>query len=192
MPRAYRMVRRADAAEETRRRITDATIRLHDEQGVAPTTFAQVAARAGVGQATVHRHFPTTGDLVRACGAHVWAEMQPPQPADAAAIFADVRTREERVARLVATLDAFYARGAHRLALAWRDREIVPELDAFLAAVEAGVAALVAEAVGAEAARRAPAMQALAGFPVWAALRRALPPRDVPTTLERILRCANP
>ena len=50
-------------------------MRVHDEKGVAPATFSEIAQRAGVGVATVTRHFPTLSDLVRACGAHVWQEM---------------------------------------------------------------------------------------------------------------------
>jgi AcrR family transcriptional regulator len=124
-----------------------ATMRLHDEKGVVPTTFAEIAERAGVGPATVSRHFPTLGDLVRACGVHVWHEMHPPTPDAVASVFADAKTGRERLVRLVEELDAFYTRGAHRLALAARDRELVPELDGFLSAVEAGVEALVREAL---------------------------------------------
>src|SRR5262249_4813328 len=65
--RKYRMTHRAAAHEETRERIVRATMALHDERGVATTTFAEVAERAGVGPATVSRHFPTLGALVMAC-----------------------------------------------------------------------------------------------------------------------------
>ena len=64
-----------------------------------------------------------------------------------ASVFAEAKTGRDRLVRLVEELDVFYARGAHRLALAARDRELVPELDGFLTAVEAGVEALVREAV---------------------------------------------
>jgi AcrR family transcriptional regulator len=53
-------------------------MQLHDEQGVAATSFVDVAKRAGIGAATVYRHFPTLASLVIACGAHVWREMAPP------------------------------------------------------------------------------------------------------------------
>src|SRR5215217_9778697 len=143
MARDYRMQKRAEARDRTREEIVEATLRLHDEKGVVQTTFAEIAQRAGVGPATVSRHFPTLGDLVRACGAHVWQEMRPPTPGTAASVFAKARTNRDRLVRLVEEVDAFYARGAHRLALAARDRELVPELDGFLRAVEAGVEALV-------------------------------------------------
>ena len=49
MPRSYRQSRRAAAQDETRARILAATMELHVEQGVATTSFPDVAARAGVG-----------------------------------------------------------------------------------------------------------------------------------------------
>src|SRR3954471_1035998 len=147
MPRDYRMQKRAQARDQVRERIVEATMRLHDEKGVVASTFAEIAERARVGPATVSRHFPTLGDLVRACGVHVWHEMRPPTPDAAASVFAEARTGRDRLVRLVEEVDAFYARGAHRLALAARDRDLVPELDEFLTAVEAGVMALVREAM---------------------------------------------
>src|SRR5215210_2088178 len=117
MARDYRMQKRAEARDQVRERIVQATMRLHDEKGVVPTTFADIAERAGVGSATVSRHFPTLGDLVRACGAHVWQEMRPPTPDTVDSVFAEAKTGRERLVRLVEELDAFYARGAYR---GWR------------------------------------------------------------------------
>lgn len=174
MARSYRMGKRAEDCDRTRERIIQATMRVHDEKGVAPATFSEIAKRAGVGVATVTRHFPTLGDLVRACGGHVWAEMRPPVPEAAPAVFAGAQSTRERLERLVRELDAFYERGALRLALASRDRELVPELDQFLGAVEAGVAAMVHEALrGADPSEQAvAAVNALMSFPVWAAFNR--------------------
>jgi hypothetical protein len=73
--------------------------------------------------------------------------MRPPTPDAVASVFAEAKTGRERLVRLVEELDAFYARGAHRLALAARDRDLVPELDGFLSVVEVGVEALVREAL---------------------------------------------
>jgi AcrR family transcriptional regulator len=187
------MRKRAEARDEVRERILQATMSLHDERGVAPTTFADIAGRAGVGQATVHRHFPTLGDLVRACGAHVWAEMRPPVPGMAAEVFAGIGTLGERLARLLAELDAFYARGALRLHLAGRDREIVPELDGFLRAVEAGVGALIAEALKPEAMPEGAEalVAALTSFPAWEAFQAiGFPPEKGAAIRLRLLQCA--
>lgn len=187
------MGRRAEARDLTRERIVQATMQVHDEKGVALATFSEIAERAGVGLATVTRHFPTPGDLVRACGAHVWQEMRPPVPQTVATVFDGSKTLRERLERLVAEVDGFYARGAHRLALAVRDRELVPELDQFLCAVEAGIEALVNEALAAagqpESTRQV--VLALMSFQVWSAFNRlALPPSEALGLRVRLLECA--
>jgi AcrR family transcriptional regulator len=168
------MKERARAQAETRERIIEAAMALHDEQGVAGTSFLDVAKRAGLGAATVYRHFPTVGSLVAACGAHVWKEMDPPVPEHAPDVFRDVAGREDRLERLVDAVDRFYQRGAHRLTAAQADRHVIPELDQFLGAVEAGVGALVHEAVREDAlpAPVLPLLLALTSVPVWTALQR--------------------
>jgi AcrR family transcriptional regulator len=72
MRRRSRMTNRAAAQAETRERIVRAPMALHDERGVATTSFADIASRP----ATVFRHFPTLNSLVVACGARVAGEMQ--------------------------------------------------------------------------------------------------------------------
>ena len=68
-PRRYAMETRAKTAEDTRRRIVEATYALHAERGIADTTMKDIAERADVGLGTVYHHFPTYDDAVRACGA---------------------------------------------------------------------------------------------------------------------------
>jgi AcrR family transcriptional regulator len=175
MARTYRMRRRAEAHDQTRSRIMRATLELHDENGVATTTFAAIAERAGVGQATVHRHFPTLSDLVQACGVHVWQEMRPPVPEDAGSVFAGLKTRRQRLEKLVQELDQLYDRGAHRLRLAARDRHIVAELDGFLRAVDAGIEALVRQALAGSASedKSVRVVMAFTSLPVWTTLNEA-------------------
>ena len=169
MPREYKMRKRAEASRKTRERILQAAIQLHDAQGVAPTTLSDIAKRAGLGQATLYRHFPTLGDLVHACGAHVWQEMCPPTPDTATAALEGLACLGERLEKLVKEIDAFYRRGALRLGLAGRDRELIPELEYFLRAVEAGVEAYVKEALAPSKAsnRTSEVIAALLSFPVW-------------------------
>jgi AcrR family transcriptional regulator len=178
MTRSYRMAKRAEAQEETRERIVRATMALHLEQGVATTSYSDVAERAGVGAATVYRHFPTIGSLVDACGAHVWQTIEPPRPEDAAAAFAGLRSRKARLERLVRELDAFYARGAGPLWGAEQDRDRIPELDAFLTRVDEGVAALVNAALGDTPRGTVQAVLALCDFAVWRALVRTKMPDE--------------
>jgi AcrR family transcriptional regulator len=169
------MKRRAAAHHETRERIVRATMALHDEQGVATTSFADVAERAGVGPATVLRHFPTIGALVMACGAHVAEEMRPPYPADAPQLFAGLATRQSRLERLASELDAFYCRGSFRLLKAANDRERVPELDQFLTMVDAGIETLIREALSEETPNEAliGVLMGLCSVSVWQWLKRA-------------------
>jgi AcrR family transcriptional regulator len=67
MARAYELKRRAERQDETRQRIVDATIELHQTIGAAATTVTDIAERAGVGRVTVYRHFPDEVTLSRAC-----------------------------------------------------------------------------------------------------------------------------
>ena len=53
MARSYKMRKRAEERDRTRERILQATMSVHDEKGVAPATFSEIAKRAGVGVATV-------------------------------------------------------------------------------------------------------------------------------------------
>lgn len=192
MARRYTMGKRAEERDRTRARIVRATIALHDEKGIAPTTFADIAARAGVGQATVSRHFPTLGDIVRACGQHVWREMRPPLPEAAASVFVGLGNMEQRLERLVDEVDSFYERGALRLDVASRDRELIPELDGFLRAIEESVAALVKEAfapVGASE-RAVEMARVLMSFRVWQTFHRSsLPRSDLRAIRIGLLRC---
>lgn len=172
--RSYQMKERAKAHEETRRRIVDATMKLHDEQGVAATSFVDVAKRAGIGAATVYRHFPTLESLVSACSTHVWEEMDPPVAERAYSVFEGIEGRDARLERLVEVIDAFYRRGSLRLGKAFADRHVVSGLDQFLSAVESGVAGLVREALKGERISETThqLVLALTDFPVWTSMQK--------------------
>jgi AcrR family transcriptional regulator len=105
-PRRYRLERRAETAEETRRRIVQATQELHAQQGIHATSMTHIAERAGVSVGTVYHHFPTYADAVAAC-AHRTAEMQ---PLPTAQIFSGLSTLEDRVGRLARDIFGFYER----------------------------------------------------------------------------------
>jgi AcrR family transcriptional regulator len=116
--RPYRLKQRAESAEETRRRLVQATFELHGEQGIAATTMKQIAERAGVGTGTVYHHFPTLDDTVLACGRMVMATYPPPSEA----IFAGVPTMKERLALLARALFAWSDRVAFDVIRMDRDR----------------------------------------------------------------------
>lgn len=65
-PRAYRLGKRAEAAEETRRRILDAARESITESGFHPVSVEEVASRAGASRPTVYRHFGSKAELLEA------------------------------------------------------------------------------------------------------------------------------
>jgi AcrR family transcriptional regulator len=112
--RKYELKKRADAMEETRRRITQAAVELHGSVGPARTTVSAVAERAGVQRHTVYRHFPTEQDLFAACSAH-WGASNPwPDPAGWTGL-------EDGLDQLY----AWYERTENMLANILRDAELV-------------------------------------------------------------------
>jgi AcrR family transcriptional regulator len=98
--RTYQLGRRAESAEETRRRLVEATFELHGEQGIAATTMKQIADRAGVGVGTVYHHFATLDDTIMACGQMVMATYPPPTEA----IFSGVPAMKQRLEVLARAL----------------------------------------------------------------------------------------
>jgi AcrR family transcriptional regulator len=120
--RQYRMKRRAESQEQTRRRIAESAAALHGTVGPAQTSISAVAERAGVRRSTVYRHFPDEAALFDACTAH-WAAANPPPDLGAWAAIADP---DERLRVGLADLHAFYARTEGMLDNLFRDETIVP------------------------------------------------------------------
>jgi AcrR family transcriptional regulator len=116
--RTYQLGRRAESAEETRRRLVEATFALHGEQGIAATTMKQIADRAGVGVGTVYHHFATIDDTVAACALHVQQVM--PMPAEA--IFAGIKPMRDRVLHLAGALFGYFDQVPHEIVLADQDK----------------------------------------------------------------------
>jgi AcrR family transcriptional regulator len=78
--RPYTLKVRAERQDETRRRIVEAAIELHQTIGPAATTVSQIAAHAGVGRVTVYRHFPDELTLARACSGRYFERNPAPDP----------------------------------------------------------------------------------------------------------------
>ena len=76
--RKYELKARAESQRETRDRIARAAAELHEEKGVAATTVAEIARRAGVTRLTVYNHFADLSQLIPACAAHY--ESRHPSP----------------------------------------------------------------------------------------------------------------
>jgi AcrR family transcriptional regulator len=120
--RPYRMTRRAELEEQTRRRITESTVALHEELGPARTSISAVAERAGVRRSTVYRHFPDEEALFAACSSH-WRAANPPPDARAWAAIEDPGERTETALR---ELYAFYGRTEGMYTSLLRDEALVP------------------------------------------------------------------
>jgi AcrR family transcriptional regulator len=180
-PRNYDMSKRAAAAAQTRRRIVDATRELHGEQGIAATSWDDIAARAGVGVGTVYRHFPSLDDLIPACGEVTMQVLALPEPAEVEALFDGAAEPSERIERLVREAFAIYERGAPQLHAVRRDPGVHPDVARAGAAVEASLGALVdgaLEPLGAGDRERT-VVRALIDLDTWEALRaRGLGPAE--------------
>lgn len=64
---------RALRQSETRQRITQAAVELHQQRGPLHTTITEITQRAGVERLTVYRHFPDEASLHQACQQHFFA-----------------------------------------------------------------------------------------------------------------------
>ena len=67
MTRPYKLKRRAEQQDSTRRRIVEAAVDLHGSIGPASTTVSMIAERAGIQRHTFYAHFPEERDLFLAC-----------------------------------------------------------------------------------------------------------------------------
>jgi AcrR family transcriptional regulator len=120
--RQYRMRARQDSVDETKLRITEATMRLHERLGPAATTISAIADEAGVTRVTVYRHFPDETALVQACSAH-WRDLHPrPDPETWSAI-ADPR---ERLRIALRQMYAWFPTATPMLSMIERDLDAMP------------------------------------------------------------------
>lgn len=145
-PREYDMTTRAAVAEETRRRILDATIELHTAKGIFGTSWQDIARRADVSVGTVYRHFPSLAELVPACGELLFERTRPPSPEDAAGVVGDETDPVVRLERAAAALFSFYERAGEHIDSDPREREL-PEVREWEEYLRATVTAFVREAL---------------------------------------------
>jgi AcrR family transcriptional regulator len=172
-PRKYDMSKRAATVARTRQRIVDAARLLHGEQGIAATSWDDIAARAGVGVGTVYRHFPSLDELVPACGEITMLVLALPDPATARALFEHATTPAERIERLVREVFAIYERGAPELRAIRREAEVHPRIAHDRDELEASLSALVDTALAPlDATQEDRALaRALVDLDTWQALR---------------------
>lgn len=168
-PRQYRLGRRGEAAEETRRRITQATFELHNERGIARTSMKDIAERADVGIGTVYHHFPSYNDAITACG-HLTMSTYPPPSPEAL----DGHRGWSRVEAMVATLMEYWARVPFVTEMRC-EREHYPPLAAAATDFDAWQANFVHHGLAPldVATEHEAVVRALSDYGVWDALHRS-------------------
>ncbi|MGH2981591.1 MAG: TetR/AcrR family transcriptional regulator, partial [Solirubrobacterales bacterium] len=122
--RRYTKRERARQEEETRLRITEATMKLHRTVGPANTTVSEVARLAGVGRMTVYNHFPTDAKLIEACSTH-WITLNPLPDSGA---WAAIEDPQQRLAVALGELYEWYGNTEDMMGKVIRDAPIVPAL----------------------------------------------------------------
>lgn len=130
--RKYRQSKRLEQQQETRQRIVDAAVTLHERLGPANTSIKAIAESAGVQRLTVYRHFEDEAAIFDACTSHWLSLHPPPEPSQ-------WEHHDDPVVRLRRALAAFYLYYEETSAMwhgAYRDVEKVPSLQKHLHAFE--------------------------------------------------------
>ncbi len=172
--RPYRMKKRAELEEQTRLRITESAVALHEELGPARASISAIAERAGVRRSTVYRHFPDEEALFAACSSHWGAANPPPDPQAWAAI----EDPAERTEAALSELYAFYGRTDGMFTSLLRDEQLVPPVERRLGEFYGYLAAILDTLMDGRRLRGRPARRTRAAighalaFPTWSSLTR--------------------
>ncbi len=111
---------------DTRRRITRATVELHQTLGPARTSVSEIARRAGVDRVTVYRHFPDDEALFAACSTDFRAR----NPLPDITRWSKLADPRQRLRRGLRDLYSYYEQTEPMLAHVIRDAEHMPALRA--------------------------------------------------------------
>lgn len=124
--RKYTKTRRAQQQDETRARIVDATVKLHESLGPAQTSIMAIAEAAGVQRLTVYRHFPDDAALFEACTTRYLELHPPPQPT----AWADTELPAERSRTALLAFCRYYRQTEPMWRVGYRDVDQVAALQA--------------------------------------------------------------
>ena len=192
MTREYELKRRAEQMEDTRRRIVEAAIELHEAVGPARASVSAIAERAGVQRQTYYRHFPDQRSLFMACSA-LYLERNPLPHPDAWRAIADPH---ERLRTGLDELYAYYADNEPMLANVIRDAE-TDSLTRDIATLRLAALADLRDALAEDLQRDSSSAHLLAAldlaidFNTWRLLvrRNGLPPPEAAELVTTIMRC---
>lgn len=129
MARKYELRRRAEQQEETRQRIIEAAVELHQTVGGAKASIKAIAELSGVERLTVYRHFPDEKSLITACTSHYYTLNPTPDIEPWRAIVDPV----QRLTTALTEIYAFHHRTEQMSVHAAHDVDEVPVLREILA-----------------------------------------------------------
>lgn len=116
------MKKRAALEEQTKLRITESTVALHETLGPSRTSLSAIAEHAGVRRSTLYRHFPDEFALFTACTTHWLAE----NPLPDLKRWTLVANADERLRIALQELYPYYRRAERMLTNVLRDEETMP------------------------------------------------------------------
>lgn len=122
--RKYELRKRAERQRETRQRIVEAAVALHESVGPLAASTSAIARQAGVERLTVRGHFLEQRDLLNACSALFFARNPAPDPEK----WSGIRDTEDRLRQALTELYAFYSRNERMLENVTRDARLAPGL----------------------------------------------------------------
>jgi AcrR family transcriptional regulator len=192
MARKYEMRKRAKAVEETRRRIVEAAVELHQEVGPARASLSSIAERAGVERQTYYRHFPDERSLLSACSG-LWIQRNPLPDAGS---WREIEDPDDRLRHGLEEIYSYYEANEAMLSSVLRDAEVhAPTREVVDQGIGPAMAALSAAlAAGWARGRQARALVNLAlGFHTWRSLVRdgGLSAEQAAELMARIVRCVD-
>jgi AcrR family transcriptional regulator len=185
MGRKYELKQRAERQDETRMRIVEAAIELHQTIGPTATTVSHIAERAGVGRVTVYRHFPDELTLAYACSGRYFERNPYPDPAE----WDGIDDPAERLRAALGVVYAYHAQTAPMIGFVLaeaRDYEVMDPYHAHWARLVETLLGGWGARGGARARLRAAIALALS-FDTWRTLVRdqGLSPREAIETAVR-------
>lgn len=131
--RKYTKTRRAEQQDETRERIVEAAVALHEQLGPANTSIKAIAEKAGVQRLTVYRHFPDDTSLFQACTSHYFGQHPPPNMGD----WAQIEDAGKRSRAALLAFYRYYRSTEEMFSVAYRDIEKVEAIQAPMSQFEA-------------------------------------------------------
>ena len=136
-PRAYNSDSRLQKQAELKQSIAAAAAALHARKGATATSYAEIAAEAGVSLPTVYAHFPTQRELLAGCTQHVAAKA-PVLPIEGVLAASDLAAAAGLLADAMEQQHLYFEPW-----LSWRENRVIPFLAEMSGDVRDQLAALI-------------------------------------------------